>query len=134
MWSLFGVEWNDAFLSALGFDSGDAFLSAVSLQLHGLLDAEGSVSGRGRCSGDSCGTQQDECSLLTPVELMDPYLEPITAMFGDMLSTLMGTTATGTISFGIRMCFEHEASLCFGGTPSLSALCLYLRRFTCCSE
>lgn len=46
---------------------------------------------------------------------MDPYYVPISGIFRGMFSDLMNTNVTATITFGVRMCFEETAGLCFGG-------------------
>merc|ERR1719411_2023161 len=101
----------------------------ISDQLYGLIHSEQTpqvfadaleANKRGKREKDEGsnqneGTEQNECHLLEPALLVEPVFEPITEIYEKLFRELEGTTVSATASFGVRLCYEYNAGLCFGG-------------------
>merc|ERR1712087_59724 len=70
---------------------------------------------RGNKQGNKQEEENNHCDLMEPALLMEPFFEPIIKVYEDLFDELHGTTVTATASFGVKLCYEYESGLCFGG-------------------
>merc|ERR1719273_2985886 len=117
----YGIEWNEEFVANLGYHSDNDLFMTIGRELMGLLESgktpsifseELETEKRGKKEEEK---KEGECGLMEPAVLIEPFFEPIIKIYEDLFDELHGTTVTATASFGVKLCYEYESGLCFGG-------------------
>merc|ERR1719245_110859 len=88
-----------------------ALFMTIGEQLNGLFH----VSSRLKADNDNDNNGNGTCELLEPALLMEGLFEPITQIYGDIFSQLEGTSITVAASVGVKLCWDCDNELCFGG-------------------